>query len=198
MYNGNFLRRISLRPSTVWFIAQCLLYFAFLLIALVPLIPFTAVLNILRVTERVFAKMISDEMPLTDMDALCVPCTAENPVITNALYGFENKGSIERGVGNFREAILERMVNAKKANGNLLYPRVSCYLRPGWFQYFLRKDQSFKIENHVFKWKGEIPHSKDELAAIISKMSNEPFPEGRSPWYIIAVFRPTLVIMTVS
>lgn len=181
--NGSFLKRISLLPSTVWFIAECLLYSAFFLIALVPLIPFTAVLNILKVAERVFAKMISDEIPLTDMDAICVPCTAENPVIINALYCFENKGSIERGVENFRQAILERMVNAKKANGNLLYPRVRCYLRPGWLQYFFHKDPSFKIENHVFKWKGEIPRSRDELATVVSKMSNEPFPEGRSPWY---------------
>ena len=185
--NGSILKRISLLPSTVWFFAQCLLFFGFFLFALVPLTPFIVALNILRAIERVFAKMISDEMPLTDMDALCVPCTAENPVIINALYCFENKGSIERGVGNFRQAILERMVNAKKANGKLLYPRVRCYLRPGWLQGFLRKDQSFNIENHVFKWKGEIPRSKDELAAIVSKMSNEPFPEGRAPWYYCCI-----------
>ena len=87
----------------------------------------------------------------------------------------------------FRQAILERLVNAKKDNGKLLYPRVRCCIRPAWFHYFFPEDCSFKIENHVFKWQGEVPRAKDELAAIISKLRGESFPEGRPPWYYCCV-----------
>lgn len=181
------LREISAWFATVWHIALCLLCYALFLVALIPMLPFIAVFNILRVTERVLVKMTSGQIALTGIDALGVPCTDENHVIINVLHCFENKGCLGEAINNFRQAILERLVNAKKADGELVYPRVRWYVRPGRFQYFFQEDQSFKIENHVFKWEGEVPRSKDELEAIVSKLNNEPFSAGRSPWYYCCV-----------
>ena len=173
--------------STVWFILQCLLCHILLLVGLVPLLPFMIILFIFKIVERILVKMTSGDVALTGVDAAWATHNEKNPIVIDVLHCVENKDGIEEGVNSFRQAILERLVNAKKDNGKLLYPRVRCCIRPGWFQYFFQEDHSFKIENHVFKWQGEVPRTKDELAAIISKLSGESFPEERPPWYYCCV-----------
>ncbi|XP_068682028.1 putative diacyglycerol O-acyltransferase MT1468 [Montipora foliosa] len=181
------LGRISSLLSCVWFFTQCLLCYALLLLLLTPLLPFTAVFYILKAAERGVVKMTSRGFHLTGMDSMLASLNEDNRPTINALLCLENEGSFEEGLNAFRQAILERLIDAKKANGELLYPRVRCYIRSGWFQYFFQEDQSFKAENHVFKWDGEVPNSKDELVAIASKLSGEPFPKGRSPWYCCCI-----------
>lgn len=173
--------------SMAWFITKILFSYAVVLLISAPLLPFIVLFHILRRVERVIVKMTPIENSLTGMDALWQQSTDENRLVINGLVCVENYSSFEEGVKNFRQAILERMVNAKKENGELQFPRVRCFIRPGFFQYFFQEDKSFQIQNHVFAWDGEVPRSKDELAMIVSKLSNEPFPEGRSPWYFCCV-----------
>lgn len=173
--------------SSALFFVECLLFYAVILVLLVPLLPIVAIYFILKMAERVIVKNVSGEIALSGLDALWQQSSDENRLAINGLVVAENDLSFDEGMKRFRDAISERLVNAKKDNGELVYPRARCYIRPGYFQYFFQEDKSFRIENHVFKWEGETPRSKDELAAIVSKMSNEPFPEGRSPWYFCCV-----------
>lgn len=173
--------------SRAWFLVECLLAYGVLLALSAPLLPVIVVYYFLKTVERVIVKMTTGGVSLTGLDALWKQSSDENRLVINGLVCAENNRSFDEGLENLRQAILERMVDAKKDNGELLYPRAKCYIHPGYFQYFFQKDKSFRIENHVFKWEGEVPCSKDELAAIVSKLSNEPFPEGRSPWYFCCV-----------
>ena len=186
-------KRITIRLKTrvhvqsVWFVVKCLLCYAVVLSLLAPFLPFIAMFYILKTTERVAVKITSNRIRLTAMDSLWQQLTEENRLVINSVLCIENQNGADEGTKIFRETILERMVNAINDKGELLYPRTRCYIVPGLFQYFFQEDQSFEIENHVFKWEGDVPRSKDELAAIISKLSNEPLPEGRSPWYFCCI-----------
>ena len=179
------LGSISLILSIAWFLGECLLSYAVLLAVLAPLLPLIVVYYILKMTERVIVRTTTGGIALNGMDALWQQSSDENQLAINGLLCAENDGSFEEGLKNFRQAILERMIGAKRDDG--AYLRARCYIRPGFFQYFFQEDKSFRIENHVFKWEGEVPCSKDELAAIVSKLSNEPFPDGRPPWYYCCV-----------
>lgn len=137
--------------------------------------------------ERVVVKLTSGDIALSGLDALWQQASDENRLLINGLVTTENKSNFDDTLNDFRQVVLERMVNAKKPDGELLYPRARCCIRPGYFQYFFQEDKSFRIENHVFKWEGEVPASKEELAAIVSKLSNEAFPEGKSPWYFCCI-----------
>ena len=170
-----------------WFFFQCLICYAVLFALVIPLFPVIAVFFILKTVEQVMVKTTNGGIALNALDALWQQTSDVNRLAINALICVENTHSFDEGMKSFRRAILERMVDAKKENGELIYPRARCYIRPGFFQYFFQEDKSFRIENHVFKWEGEVPTSKDELAAIVSKLSNEPLPEGRSPWYFCCV-----------
>ena len=181
------LGSISLILSIAWFLGECLLSYAILLAVLVPLLPLIVVYYILKMTERVIVNTTTGGVALSGMDALWQQSSHENQLAINALLCAENDGSFEEGLKNFRQAVLERMVETKRDDGALAYHRVRCCIRPGFFQYFFQEDKSFRIENHVFKWEGEVPCSKDQLAEIVSKLSNEPFPDGRPPWYYCCV-----------
>lgn len=174
--------------SFAWFLAKCLVGYVVLLFVLVPpLVPIVVVYFVLKMIERVVVKLTSGEIALSGQDALWQQKSDENRLAINGLVYAENKSGFEDCVNNFRQAVLERMVNAKKPNGELLYPRARCCIRPGYFQYFFQEDKSFQIENHVFKWEGEVPSSKEMLASIVSKLSNEAFPKGRAPWYYCCI-----------
>lgn len=182
------LGSISLFLSIAWFFIECLLCYAVLLVLLAPLVPIVATYYILKTAERIIVQMTSGEIALSGLDALWQQKSDENRLVINGLVCSENDGrSFDEGLKGFRQAIFERMVDAKKDTGELLFPRSRCCIRPGYFQYFFQEDKSFRIENHVFKWKGEVPSSKEELEAIVSELSNEPFPEGRSPWYCCCI-----------
>ena len=181
------LGSVSLILSIARFLVECLFSYAVVLALLAPLVPLIVSYYILKMTERVIVKITTRGISLSGMDALWQQSTDKNRLVINGLVCAENNGSFEEGLKNFRQAIIERMVEAKRDDGQLLYPRARCYIQPGFFQYFFHEDKAFRIENHVFKWEGEVPCSKDELAAIVSKLSNEPFPEGRPPWYFCCV-----------
>ena len=172
-----------------WHVAQCLLVYEIVAVTsffLAPFLQFFVWFYIFKVAERYIVKRLFGENHLMGMDAAWLPYR-ENPLVINFLLCFENEGSIDERLNHFRQAIFERMVNARKANGKLLYPRVRCYIRSGLFQYFFSEDRDFKIANHVLKWEGEVPRSEAELAAIISKLNTEPLPEGRSPWCFVCI-----------
>ena len=141
---------------------------------------------IFKITERVIARMVLGEQNLNALDSLWVP-HRQNLFMINSVFCFENEDSLDERVSHFRQVFLDRMVNARKANGELLYPRFRCFVRPGLFQHFFSEDRSFNIENHVLKWEGEVPRSKEELRAIVSKLNTEPLPEARSPWRFVCI-----------
>lgn len=170
-----------------WFVLECLLYYAVFFVVVVPLVPLVAVFFLLKMVERVVVKLTRGENALSGQDAVWQQTRDENRLVINAVVYVERKNSFDDAVNDFRQLVLERMVNAKKPSGDLLYPRIRCCIRPGFFQYFFQEDKSFRIENHVFKWEGDPPSSKEELASIASKLSNEAFPEGLSPWYFCCV-----------
>lgn len=171
-----------------WFVLECLLYYVgVIFVVVIPLFPVLAVFFLLKMVERVVVKLTRGETALSGQDAAWQQTRDENRLAINGVVYAERKNSFEDAMKDFRLAILERMVNAKKPNGELLYPRIRCCIRPGFFQYFFQEDKSFRIENHVFKWEGEVPSSKEELASITSKLSNEAFPKGVSPWYFCCV-----------
>ena len=180
-------RRFTSLLLGAWFFFQCLICYAVFFALVIPLLPVIAVFFILKTVEQLIVKTTNGGIALNALDALWQQSSDENRLAVNGLMCLENTHSFDEGMKSFRRAILERMVDAKKENGELIYPRSRCYIRPGLFQYFFQEDKSFRIENHVFKWEGEVPNSKDELAAIVSKLSNEPFPEGRPPWYFRCV-----------
>ncbi|XP_015771540.1 PREDICTED: putative diacyglycerol O-acyltransferase MT1468 [Acropora digitifera] len=173
--------------STSLFVIECLLCYAILLVVLIPLFPFIVTFYMLKMAERVIVKATSGELHLPGMDAVHATDEEANRHDIKALLCFENRGNIEERINAIRRSVLDRMVNATNDTGELLFPRTRCHIRPGWFQYFFQEDQSFEIENHVFKWEGDVPRSKDELTAIISKLSNVSLPEGRSPWYFCCI-----------
>lgn len=171
-----------------WFLVECVLgYIVVLFILVPPLVPLVVVYFLLKMLERVVVKMTTGEIALSGQDALWQQTSDENRLIINGLVYAENKSNFDDALNDFRQVVLERLVNAKKPNGELIYPRARCCIRPGFFQYFFQEDKSFRIENHVFKWEGEVPSSKEELASIVSKLSNEAFPKGQSPWYFCCV-----------
>lgn len=182
-----YIQTMSLLLCTVWFLLECLLCYAVIVVLLTPLLPFIAVFYMLKTAERLTVKITSNGIRLTAMDALWQQTCDKNRLVINALICVENRGIFDEGVKSFRQIILERMVNATNSKGELLYPRSRCCIQPGWFQYFFQEDPSFRIENHVFKWEGDVPRSKDELAAVVSKLSNEALPEGRPPWYFCCI-----------
>ena len=171
-----------------WFVLECLLYYiGVIFVVVIPMAPVLAVCFLLKMVERVVVKLTRGESALSGLDAAWQQTRDENRLAINGLVYAERENSFDDAMNDFRLVILERMVNAKKPNGELLYPRIRCCIRPGFFQYFFQEDKSFRIENHVFKWEGEVPSSKEELAAIASKLSNEAFPKGLSPWYFCCV-----------
>lgn len=171
-----------------WFIVKCLLCYAVALVVVPPLVPLIVVYYILKMVERIVVSLTSGDIALEGLDALWQQNSEENKLVINGLVYAENKSnSFEDALADFRQTILDRLLNAKKTNGELVYPRARCAIRPGFFQYFFQKDKHFRIENHVFKWEGEVPTSKEELASIVSKMSNESFRKGVSPWYFCCV-----------
>ena len=176
-------------PKNLWFIVQCLVAYAVALFVLViPLVPLVVVYYSLKLLERFLVYRTTGDIALSGLDALWQQSSDENRLAINGMVCTENKSTdFDQAVQQFRQVILERMVNAKKPNGELLYPRARCCIRPGYFQYFFQEDKSFRIENHVFKWEGEVPSSKEELASVVSKLSNEAFPQGVSPWYFCCV-----------
>lgn len=125
------LQRISLLLYGFWFCLQCLLCYAILMLLLAPLLPFTLIFYSLKILERVLVKMNSKAFHLSGMDAMLAKVDKRNPPIINAVLCMENEGSIEQAVNNFHQAILERLIEAKKENRELLYPRVRCFIRPG-------------------------------------------------------------------
>ena len=171
-----------------WFVLECLLYYiGAIVVVVIPLLPVVAVYFLLKVVERVVVKLTRGENALSGQDAVWQQTRDENRLAINAVIYSEREKNFDDTLNDFRQVVLERMVNAKKPSGELLYPRIRCSIRPGFFQYFFQEDKSFRIENHVFKWEGEIPSSKEELASIVSKLSNEAFPKGVSPWYFCCV-----------
>ena len=175
--------------SSAWFVAQCLLTYEAVIVGLVLLAPLLQVFvwfYVFKILERVIVKKLFDDQHVNAPDSLWLP-QGNNLLYITAVLSFENEGSFDELVNHFRQAILERMAEARKANGKLLYPRFRCYIRPGLFQYFFREDRSFNIENHVLKWEGEVPRSKDELADIVSMLNSEPLPGGRSPWRFLCI-----------
>ena len=170
-----------------WFVLECLLYYGVIFVVVLPFVPLLAVFFLLKMVERVVVKLTRGEHALSGQDAAWQQTRDENRLGINAVVHVASKNSFDDAVNGFRQVVLERMVNAKKPSGELLYPRIRCCIRPGFFQYFFQEDKSFRIENHVFKWEGEIPTSKEELASIASKLSNEAFPKGLSPWYFCCV-----------
>ena len=180
---------LSVALSSAWLIAQCLLTYEALIVSLVLLAPLLQVFvwfYVFKILERVIIKKLLGDQHLNPLDSVWLP-QGNNLLYITSVLSFESEGSFDELVNKFRQAILERMVEARKANGKLLYPRFRCYIRPGLFQYFFREDRSFDIENHVLKWEGEVPRSKDELAGIVSKLSNEPLPDGRSLWRFVCI-----------
>ena len=172
-----------------WHIAQCLLTYEVVAVTsffLAPLLQFVVWFYIFKIAERYIVKKLFDENHLLGMDAVWLPYR-HNPLVVNFLLCFESEGSVDERIDHFRRAILERMVNARKANGKWLYPRVRCYIRSGLFQTFFSEDRDFKIANHVWKWEGDVPRSEAELAAVISKLNTESLPEGRSPWCFVCI-----------
>ncbi|XP_067052664.1 putative diacyglycerol O-acyltransferase MT1809 [Acropora muricata] len=180
---------LSVALSSAWLIAQCLLTYEALIVSLVLLAPLLQVFvwfYLFKILERVIIKKLLGDQHLSPLDSVWLP-QENNLLYITSVLSFESEGSFDELVNQFREAILERMVEARKVNGKLLYPRFRCYIRPGLFQYFFREDRSFDIENHVLKWEGEVPQSKDELAGIVSQLSNEPLPDGRSLWRFVCI-----------
>ncbi|XP_068725262.1 putative diacyglycerol O-acyltransferase MT1809 [Montipora capricornis] len=176
--------------STARFIAECFLSYQVAFCIFIPLFPWLQLAGLfymLKLAERVIVEKMFGEQHLSGMDSAWLPEDSKNLFYLNSVFCFEYKGSVEERVDLFRQAIFERLANGKKANGDLLYFRMRCYFRPGLFQYFLREDRSFKIENHVLKWEGELPRSKEELEAIVSRLSTEPLPERRSPWCFVCI-----------
>ena len=175
--------------TTAGFVAQCLLAYGALFVCVVlfsPILQFLVWFFVFKIAERVIVKLVTGEQYMNALDSVWLP-HLQNQHIINSVFCFSSGGDVAQEVNNFRQAVFQRMVDARKANGKLVCPKVRCYFRPGWFQYFLREDSNFKIENHVFKWEGQVPRSKDELTTIISKLSTEPFPEGRSPWCFVCI-----------
>lgn len=171
--------------STARFIAECLLSYQLVFVILVPMIPLLQLLGlfyILKIAERVIVKKVFGERHLPGMDSMWVSDDSQQQYVLSSVFCFELDGRVEDRIKLLSQAILERLVNGKTANGDLIYYRTRCYIRPGWFQYFLREDPSFNVENHVLKWEGEVPRSKDELMALVSRLSMEPLPAKRSPW----------------
>lgn len=172
----------------IWFVLECLLFYvAAIFVVVIPMAPVLAVCFLLKMVERVVVKLTRGENALSGQDAAWQQTRDENRLAINGVVVADRAKSFDDALKDFRQVILERMVNAKKAGGELLYPRIRCCIRPGFFQYFFQEDKSFRIENHVFKWEGEVPSSEEELAAIVSKLSNEAFPKGVSPWYFCCV-----------
>ena len=141
---------------------------------------------VFKISERVIVRMVLGEKHLTALDSLWVP-HRQNLFITNAVFCFEREDNFDEQVSHFRQVIVDRIVDARKANGELLYPRFRCVIRPGFFQYFFSEVRSFNIENYVHKWEGKVPRSKEELGAIVSKLNTEPLPKARSPWRFVCI-----------
>ena len=172
----------------VWFTTQCILCHVLLLVVTIPLAPLMMLFYLLKATERFIVKMRSGKIALSPLDAMWAPRNADDKqLIISSLICFENDGNFEEGVQRIRHAMLERLVDARKDFGVLLYPRARCYIRPGLFQFFFEEDQSFSIDNHVFTWKGKVPRSKDELSEVVSTIINEPLAEDRPLWYCCCI-----------
>ena len=181
---------VAVLLSTARLIAECFLSYQVVFCIFIPLFPWLQLAGLfymLKRAERFIVKMVFGEQHLSGMDSAWLPYDSKNLFYLNSVFCFEHTGSVEERVDLFRQALSERLANAKKANGELLYFRMRCYFRPGLFQYFLREDRSFNIENHVLKWEGEVPRSKEELEAIVSRLSTEPLPERRSPWCFVCI-----------
>ena len=167
----------------VWFTTQCILCHVLLLVVTIPLAPLMMLFYLLKATERFIVKMRSGKIALSPFDAIWAPRNADDKqLIISSLICFENDGNFEDGVQRIRDAMLERLVEARKDLGMLLYPRARCYIQPGLFQFFFVEDHSFSIDNHVFTWKGKVPCSKDELSEVVSTIINEPLAEHRPLW----------------
>ncbi|XP_022784393.1 uncharacterized protein LOC111324979 [Stylophora pistillata] len=171
----------------LWFVVVCLLSYVLLFAFALPLTPLIVVYYSLKLVERYLVYWTSGDLPLSGLDALWQQKSDVNRLAITGFVCAENKTDFETAVREFQQVVVDRMMKAKKSDGTLRYPRARCRIRPGYFQYFFQEDRCFRIENHVFKWDGEVPSSKEELEAVVSKLSNEPFKEGISPWYFCCV-----------
>ena len=165
-------------------VVECILINALLLCVLLLLFPFIAVFSVLKFLERNAVRFSSGAVSLPGQDSIWQQPSAKEPLIITVLLEFEDsigKGA-ETMVKDMRRVLLEKMVHAEDGGGVPLYPRCHCFIRPGYFQYFLEEDKSFSIDNHVFLWEGEVPSSKEALEDIVSQLSSNTLTARRSPW----------------
>ena len=181
------IRRNMPTLSLATFVVECILSYAVLIFLSVCLVPLLVVYNLLKYGERILVKVRKGGIPLSGQDALWQQGTKENPLIIHGLLELESSSGFDKAFESLRQAIKDRMVDARKPNGHLLYPRCRYCIRPGYFQYFFQEDKSFRIENHVFKWNGDVPSTKAELESLVSKMSSEMLPQTKPPWCFCCV-----------
>ena len=174
--------------ATLRFSCECIASNIIVVGLVVALLPLLVVYNALKFLEQVIVRYARGlAVPVGGQDALWQQSSDKNRLIITCLLLSDVDGDTDSALARFRKAVLERMVNITDENGNLIYPRCRWFIRAGYFQYFFEEDENFSIDNHVFKWDGEIPSSKEALEDIVSKLSAEALPEGRSPWLFCCV-----------
>ena len=88
-------------------------------------------------------------------------------------------------LARIRQVVTSRVIDAKNASGELMYPRFSDCVKilpagPAW-----KKDESFHIHHHIYL--GHRVSSKSELEDYISELTSKPLPMERPLWEIVVV-----------
>lgn len=175
--------QIFIALSSLRYVVECL-FCNFLLIWFVILVlPLAVIYFMLKKIEQFVVCLKVKAVPLRGEDAIWLQDSATNRLIITSVIFVDKQGDDTKALNDFKQLVYQRMVTYKNSDGSIKFPRAKQYIRPGLFQYFFVEDSNFDIDNHVFKFEGEPPKSKEELEAIVSKMCCEPLPEGRSPWH---------------
>jgi hypothetical protein len=174
--------------SNVRYIVECM-FCNFLLVCFVFFVlPISVVYFVLKKIEQFIVGLKVKAYPLGGEDAIWLQDSDRNRlIITSVIFVDDKPGDVATTLKDFKQVVHERLVTYKNTDGNVKFPRVKQFIRPGLFQYFFVEDSNFDLENHVFQFDGELPKSEEELQAIVSKICCEPLPDNRSPWYFCYV-----------
>ncbi|EDO40204.1 predicted protein [Nematostella vectensis] len=173
--------------SNIRFIIECLICNALVLMIAPYVFPVIMVYFILKKIEQYVEHWRYRATPVGGEDALWLQDSETNRLIITSIVFVNRPGDMKTAMSEFREVVRTRLVDSRNSKGELSFPRARKMVRPGYFQYFFQDDPDFDIEDHVFKYQGDPPKSKQELEAIVSEMYSKPFPEGKSPWYFCCV-----------
>lgn len=132
---------------------------------------------------RLYLSYTRNCIPLSPDDAVWLQDCPINPHMINALMVVEGRPDIEK----LRQIICNRLVLGEDEKGERICPRLSQTIQQRFGHFVWEDDKDFRMEKHVTKWGGNLPHSLEELDVVITEICSISLPKFLSPWQFVVI-----------